>query len=193
MPSLRFLRGVNRTLVGHGDSSTRDGAPTGESSPRQPPRSRHHRKHSLCALEQFTVRTERILQIPPQKHTGSSDRPPLLPKGHRALPNRTCRRPEVLRARSSSSGLPVPGSGSKTRERSPARVPPCCWLVSGRDLAAHFRPLSGTTREDTSPVGVIRTAFQRRPEAWRRRPCPRRPRPPPWPEGSSVPGRCSRC
>lgn len=150
------------------------GTPTEQSWSRHPPRSRQDRT---------PTRPGRTQPIPPPKHTGSSGRSPLLPEGHRALPNRKCRRPEVLRARSSSSELPAPGSGSKTRERSPARVPPCCWLVSGRDLVAHFRPLSGTTREDTSRAGFIRTAFQRRPEAWRRRPRPRRLRPPPWPEG----------
>lgn len=63
-------------------------------------------------------------------------------------------------------------------------MPPCCWLVSGRDLGAHFRPRSGTTREAASPARVIRTAFRRQPGAGRRRPRPtgRAPRP-----GSSGP------
>lgn len=111
-------------------------------------------------------------------------RPLLLPEGHRAPRNRTCRRPKVLRARNSSSERPAPGLGSKTRELSPAPAHPCCWLGRGRDLGAHFRPRSGTTRAVASPAGVIRTAFQRRPRAGRRRVRPRLARPAPSPAAS---------
>lgn len=134
-----------------------------ESPPRHPPPRGSARTPSFLAAAQ---RLQSVQTAPSTfSPTGSDVGPPLLPKGHRAPRNRTCRRPEVLPARSSSSGLPAPGLGSKIRETSPARMPPCCWLVSGRNLGAHFRPLSGTTREAASWAGRFLAAFQRLPES----------------------------
>ena len=86
--------------------------------------------------------------------------PLLSPEGHRAPRNRTCRRPGALRARGSSSGHPAHGSGSKTHETSPAWVPPCCCLVSGRNLGTHFRPRSGTACPPVFPRALSGPRFR---------------------------------
>lgn len=108
--------------------------------------------------------------------------PLLSPEGRTAPRNRTCRRPKVLRARSSSSGLPAPGLGSKTRETPPAPALPCRRRGRGRERGAHFRPRGGTSRPAASRAGATRTAFPRRPGAGRRR-----PRPPPGPPPRPAP------
>lgn len=146
--------------------------------------------HPICrSAGVSTVWPQRTQRIPTPKNMETGVQPLLLPEDHRAPRNRMCRRPKVLRARSSSSGLPAPGLGSKTRELPPARALPCCWLGRGGGLDAHFRPRSGTTRVVAFPAGVIHTAFQRRPRAGRRRPRPRRARPLSWREWSLESGR----
>lgn len=39
-------------------------------------------------------------------------------------------------------------------------MPPCCWLVSGRNLGAHFRPRSGTARQPPLPPALSAPRFR---------------------------------
>lgn len=181
------LCGTNRPLAGTEDpglwqtgEDEESRAPKGDSLPT-------HRPRRSCVYSPPRAHAEDSAPAPKNMETGV--RPLLLPEGHTAPRSRTCRRPKVLRTRSSSSGLPAPGLGSKTPELFPAAALPCCWLSHGGDLCAYFRPRSGTTPALSSPAGLIRTAFPRRPRAGRRRlrPRPAGPAPSPGKSGSSVP------
>ena len=54
-----------------------------------------------------------------------------------------------------AQGSPHPVRAAKTRERSPALVPPCCCLVSGRNLGTHLHPRSRTARPPRLPLADI--------------------------------------
>lgn len=139
----------------------RSGRPQGTPGPDPLPRAKQLRTWPPGSRAAKATQSSAPHKVQPPKHRGSGAHvlPIPLPGRHTGPRSRTCRRPGVLRARSSSSRLPARGSGSKTHDRSPAREPPCCQPVRSQVRGVHFRPGSGTTGG--------------RPRLWRASPGPR--------------------
>lgn len=185
------LRGANRPLAGPGDprlSRRARGQGVSRARPRETP---CPQTHPAAPQDRPQSAPSACRGFGPPKNMETGVRPLLLPEGHTAPRNRTCRRPKVLRARSSSSGLPAPGLGSKTRELSPAPALPLL-LAGPRPRPGRALPLSernywsGCLSRWRYPHRVSEAAEGGAEAAT---PPPRRARPLSWHKWSSVPER----